>query len=528
MYIFLIIMLVGWILPVTLKVKRSVHMLQQNSYRNERFSKWISENTSKVIQPVEVLYAAPFLLLVFTRSDVLLLAFSAGVFLIVFAVIYSTRPEEKKKLVYTKRVQRLLGVTYAVYLLIASIAIVLSAFIHVMAAYALLALSAMLPFTVMKLVNTINTPIEGRINEGFVNDAKRLLKASPDLKVIGITGSFGKTSVKHFVHAVLSAKYNVLMTPESYNTRLGVTRTINEQLKPYHEVFIAEMGAKQEGDIQEICDIVGQEYGILTAVGEQHLETFKTLDNIKKTKHEIIETLPEYGVGILNMDDENIMSHKAENPARRVYYGIDREDADIRASDISYSARGMSFTITLKDGTTETFRTRLLGKHNIYNVMAAVAVGLEMGMTLSQMAAPVKNIAPVPHRLELKPTNGNITIIDDSFNSNPVGSKMAVDVLGQMDGRRMLVTPGMIELGDKEYELNREWARYAAGKCDYIILVGPKQTKPLQDGLAEAGYPEEQFYIAKDLNDAIQHMHQVAVDKTIVLLENDLPDTFLE
>ncbi|PYZ93977.1 Mur ligase [Salipaludibacillus keqinensis] len=524
-----ILLLASWILPVTLKVKQSVHMLQLNTYRNERYTKWMNSNRDKVFHGFEAIYLLPIILVFMPIPSTVVFAIGIAVFIIAFLIFWKNKPTEKKKLVYTQRVQRLLAMTYILYGLIACAAIVLGAFVHLGIVLVLLGATAVVPFYMVLIANTINLPIEARISQGFVNDAKRLLKASPDLKIIGITGSFGKTSVKHFVHAVLSTKHNVLMTPESYNTKLGVTRTINEHLKPYHDIFIAEMGAKQEGDIEMICELVNQQYGILTAIGEQHLETFKTLDTIKKTKHEIIETLPEKdGVGILNKDDQNITSYQAKNPCRKIYYGVDAEEVDLRASNIEFSAKGMSFTVSYKNGEVETFKTRLLGKHNVYNLLAAIAIGLEMGMTLKQMVPAVKNIDPVPHRLELKRKSGNITIIDDSFNSNPVGSKMATDVLGRMDGFRMLVTPGMIELGDKEYEINKEWARYAADHCDYIILVGKKQTIPLQEGLKEAGYPAEQFYVAEHLQDALKQMHTVAKPNTIVLLENDLPDTFNE
>lgn len=524
-----ILLLIAWSLPVTMKAKRSVHMLQLNSYRNERYAKWMSNNRDKTLHAVEAMYLIPVILAVTSASVTWTFVSAMAVFAIAFLIFWKNKPAEKKKLVFTSRVQRLFATTYIIYGGIAATVIVLSAFVHVLAAVIILSATAVLPFNVVRIANTINGPIEAHISERFIQDAKRLLKASPELKVIGITGSFGKTSVKHFVHAVLSDKFNVLMTPESYNTKLGVTRTINEQLKPYHDIFIAEMGAKQEGDIEEICELVDQQYGILTAIGEQHLETFKTLDNIKKTKHEIVETLPEKdGVAILNKDDENIISHQAKNPCRRVYYGVDAEDTDIRAKDIAFSAKGTTFTVMLASGEEEVFRTRLLGKHNVYNILAALAIGLEMGMSLKQMVQPVKKIDPVKHRLELKRSTGNITIIDDSFNSNPVGSKMAVDVLGSMEAFRMLVTPGMIELGEKEHEINKEWARYSAAHCDYIILVGKKQTVPLQEGLKEAGYPEEKLYVAEHLQDAIGQMHKVAQANTVVLLENDLPDTFNE
>ncbi|ADU31580.1 UDP-N-acetylmuramoyl-tripeptide--D-alanyl-D-alanine ligase [Evansella cellulosilytica] len=519
------LLIASWLLVIAFKVIKSVHMLQLNSYRNERYLLWISRNKDKVFQLREYLLLIPLILTFFTSY---LVNTIAAAIVLLFLFFIRTKAVEKKKLVYTPRVKRLLTTTSILYVLVIVGAYVLQHFYGEFLKISVLVLSIALSYYFLLAANTINLPIEKRINEYYFNDAKQRIKSAQHLKVIGITGSFGKTSVKHFMHAVLSAKFNVLMTPESFNTKLGVTRTIREKLKPYHEVFIAEMGAKQGGDVEEICELVDQQYGVLTAIGEQHLETFKSLDNIKKTKYEIIETLPDNGVGVLNKDDENIMSYAPYQKRDVIYYGIDAPDVDIRAKDISYSSKGMDFTVVLKNGETQTFRTKLLGKHNVYNILAAIAIGLQLGMKLSEMVKPIRSLDAVPHRLELKRSTGNITIIDDSFNSNPVGSKMAVDVLGSMEGYRMLVTPGMIELGEKEYELNKEWATYAANKCDYIILVGKKQTKPLQDGLKEANYPEAQLYIAENLQDAIQQMHKVAKEKTIVLLENDLPDTFNE
>ncbi|MFA9557924.1 UDP-N-acetylmuramoyl-tripeptide--D-alanyl-D-alanine ligase [Evansella sp. AB-rgal1] len=519
-----VLLVIAWILPVIAKTVKSVHMLQLNSYRNERYLLWISRNKGKVFQLRDVLLLVPIVLALVNDYAGSISAIA------VFVLLYLVRSKsaEKKKLVYTPRVKRLLTTTFILYGVFLLVGIVMLGTFGLVPLVLIFAVTLFASFYMLLIANTVNLPIEKQINEYYFKDAKRLIQSSKDLKVIGITGSYGKTSVKHFMHDVLASKYNVLMTPESFNTKLGVTRTIREKLKPYHEVFIAEMGAKQQGDVEEICELVDQQFGILTAIGEQHLETFKSLENIKKTKYEIIETLPQDGIGILNKDDENIMSYKPDYSGKIVYYGIDASDVDIKAKDITYSNKGMDFTVELKSGESETFRTKLLGKHNVYNILASVAIGLQLGMKLSEMVKPIRGLDAVSHRLELKRTSGNITIIDDSFNSNPVGSKMAVDVLGSMDGFKMLVTPGMIELGDKEYDLNKHWATYAAEKCDYIILVGKKQTKPLQDGLIEANYPESQYYVAHDLQDAIQQMHKVAKEKTIVLLENDLPDTFNE
>ncbi|SES33933.1 Mur ligase family protein [Salipaludibacillus aurantiacus] len=515
--------LIAWILPVTIKTKGSVHMLQVNSYRNERYIKWMGSHRTKVFLRLEVLYALPLVLHVITDSVTVSLGAAIAVFVLLFFNNLSNKPEEKKSLVYTPRVQRLLGATYIIYGLTASVSISVAGFFSIFAALFILVLAAVFPYYIVLLANTINRPIEARISRRFINDAKRLLKASPGLTVIGITGTVAGANVKHFVQTVLSSKYNVLMTPENHTSKFGIARTINEQLKSYHDIFIAEMSAEQEGEIREICDLVTHKYGILTDIYAQIPDT---LENMKKTKYEIVETLPEQeGAAFLNIDDENIMSWEPQNPCRKIYYGIDREDADLRASNIKFSGKGMSFTVTTADGKKETFITKLLGRHHIYNILAAAAVGLEMGLSLKQMAGAVKKMAAVPHNLELKRSSGNITMIDDSYNSNPVGSKAAIDVLGHMAGYRILITPGIIETGGNAYEINKEWAGYSADKCDYIILVGKKQTEPLQDGLKEAGYPDQKLYVAENLQDAMQHMYKMAPADSIVLLENDHPET---
>lgn len=520
-----ILLSLAWLLSFLTVAKTSVHMLQQNSYRNERYLRWMSKNSSRVFPKRLFLSFIPFLLSFFL-SEILTVIIGIIVFLGLF--IFRTKSAEKLKLVFTARVKRLFTTIIILGLIFIAIGLTLYLNDNLFIALGILAVVLVLTYYVVLLANTINLPIEKQINEYYFNDAKKIINQSKNLKVIGITGSYGKTSVKHFLYEVLATKYNVLMTPESYNTKLGVTITIRNQLKPFHEIFIAEMGAKQENDINEICELVNQEYGILTAIGEQHLETFKTLDNIKKTKYELIETLPSHGVGVLNRDDENITSYTPKNNNKTLYYGIDHDDVDVKASNIQYHSRGTTFTVGTKDGESETLTTPLLGKHNVYNILAAITMGIELGISLGEMKMAIKTLKPVQHRLELKKTRGNITIIDDAFNSNPVGAKMAIDVLGNMEEYKVLITPGMIELGEKEYELNKEFAEYAAKVCDYIILVGVKQTKPLQDGLIASHYPEDQYYIARDLNDALNKMNQVCTQKSVVLLENDLPDTFNE
>ncbi|MBM7634316.1 UDP-N-acetylmuramoyl-tripeptide--D-alanyl-D-alanine ligase [Geomicrobium sediminis] len=527
----IVLLLIAWALYTAIRVKRNVHMLQLNSYRNERYFRWMKGTPLKAFRfvdlvPVLALVALPF-------SEAVSFYVMSAIAVILFALLTVMRPqfEEKKKLVYTPRVKRLLAAIAILYVLFAICAVWISSgdSFSMAALIALLTIATFIAYFFVMIANVITLPIESQINQYYFHDAERIVRGMPHLEVIGVTGSFGKTSTKHILKDVLSSKYNVLMTPESYNTKMGVTRTIREHLKPYHELFIAEMGAKQEHNIEEICTLVNHKYGIVTAIGEQHLETFKTLDTIKKTKFEIVETLPHDGTAFLNKDDENIQSYQQMNNVRTMYYGIDAEDLHYRATDISYSGKGTTFTVHKYDGTSAEIHTKLLGRHNIYNILAAIAIGAEKNISLETIARAIKGVAPVKHRLELKKTSDTLTIIDDSFNSNPTGSKMAVEVLGYMPEKKVLITPGMIELGDKEYELNKRLGMHAAEVCDYIILVGKKQTVHLQDGLKEAGYPEEQYHVASNLQEALDVMRKVtASEPSVVLLENDLPDTFLE
>ncbi|MFZ4453806.1 UDP-N-acetylmuramoyl-tripeptide--D-alanyl-D-alanine ligase [Salibacterium aidingense] len=525
--ILIVLFLAAWGWYTARAVKTSTHMLQLNSYRTERYWKWIMSHAAKAFPIRSITPVFAFLPLLFGSER---LALVLGIIIFGLIAYFMEEQQEKKKLVFTARVKRLVGTTGVLFAVTACIGILIgTGEENSIGWFVLLTVASSILVCFYTLAaNVINWPIETQISQYYYHDAEKVIKQMPNLEVIGITGSYGKTSTKHILETVLSSQFNVLMTPESYNTKMGVTKTVRTMLKPYHDIFIAEMGAKQEHDIQDICELVHQKYGILTAVGEQHLETFKTLENIKKTKFELIESLPHEGTAFLNKDDHNIMSYQQRNQCRTMYYGIDAVDLHYRAADISYSSKGSEFTVYKYDGTSSRIQTKLLGRHNIYNILAAVAMASEKGIPFDKIARAVKQVPPVEHRLELKKPSGNITIVDDSFNSNPVGSRMALDVLGQMPEYKMLVTPGMIELGEKEYELNKAFAEHAAEVCDFVILVGKKQTEPLQEGLQAKNYPEDRYYTADNLQDALNKMNEMAVQKSVVLLENDLPDTFNE
>ncbi|WP_240407244.1 Mur ligase family protein [Gracilibacillus halophilus] len=393
------ILVVIWMMSQLFRIKQSIHMLQLNGYFNNRFLHWMKQHRTKVVPVNEWFALVSIILIIFNTYWIVAL-----LPLLLLWIPTGKTNQEKKKLAYTPRVKRLLTTIALIYLLlVATILHFVWREDSLLIATVLLLISSMATYGFVLLANLINRPIENAIKQSYYKDASQIISQMPDLKKVGITGSFGKTSTKFILDTILTTHFNTLKTPESFNTKIGVTITVRNSLKPYHDVFIAEMGAKEPGNIQEICELVGHNYAVLTAIGEQHLETFKTLDNIKKTKYEIVESLPEDGTAFLNRDDENIMSYTPKNPCRRIYFAIDDETADYVASDIYYHNKGTTFRVTNKAGSLDaTFDTKLLGKHNVYNMLAAISVAWEMGVPLHKLQLGVKKVQAVKHRMEIK------------------------------------------------------------------------------------------------------------------------------
>lgn len=499
----------------------SMHFFQLNSYRFDTHTKWISQNISRYM--AHAMIAVLMLICIMPKMSIVIKAVMC--IILFFIACFAEKPKKAKKpLVYTARVKRML-VTSAVIFAV-SVAVPLAIF-HKNKQSVILLIYALVyflsPLTVL-LANLINKPMELSINQHYINDAKSILKKHDDLVIIGVTGSYGKTSVKYYLNTLLRAKYDVLMTPESYNTPMGVVKTIRGSLKPTHEIFICEMGAKWVGDIKELCDIVHPKHGIITSIGPQHLESFKTLDAVKNTKFELADALPKDGMLFLNGDDQNIKDHGSNRPAFTYSVG---GNADYTAFDVSVSSRGTTFSVKAPDGETQQYTTRLIGRHNVLNIVGAIAVSHELGISLAELKGQVRKLEGVPHRLQLTQRNG-ITIIDDAYNSNPSGAKAALDALALFDGFKVLVTPGMVELGAKQEELNREFGANAAEVADYVVLVGQKQAVPIKAGLLDKGYDENKIFVASKIEEALSHVYALRSEgkQKIILLENDLPDNY--
>lgn len=369
------------------KSKYFLHMLQLEGYKSDNYKKWLEKNKEK--------------------------AYS-------FSII---EEQAKKPLVFTQRAKRLYGTS----LLLNFLALLIIPLIDLKFKHPLFFLLEILLAILLYrqsadfiyYANQLILPVENRINLGFYRSAQEKIKARQDLRVVGITGSFGKTSTKFIVEEILKVKFKVLNTPESYNTPMGLSKVINNDLKDEHEIFIAEMGARNLGEIAELAELCQPDMGILTSIGPVHIETFKNIDNIMKTKYELIESLPTDGVGIFNYDNEYIRKLADKTFKEKLLFGFkDVENLDIYADDISVSEKGSTFNLKDKEGNSIRCSTRLLGKHNIYNILAGVCVARVLGLSFEEISQGISNVKPIPHRLNIIDSPSGIIVIDNAFNSN--------------------------------------------------------------------------------------------------------------
>ncbi|HHW95488.1 MAG TPA: UDP-N-acetylmuramoyl-tripeptide--D-alanyl-D-alanine ligase [Mogibacterium sp.] len=537
----IIITLLLGIPAMWLALRHNMHMLQLNVYINSEQLVWVKKNIRQQWLLIFAFGLGFVRLLLATSKEVTLAGIIPDILswltLLLIIVIYKAliRINSKKKLVFTARVKRMIATIFVIE------AIILITLLLILGWDSIVGILMVIvggQIFLGMLANTINHPIETYIKNYYIKDAEKILRSNPNLIIVGVTGSYGKTSVKFYLQTLLQEHFNVLVTPESYNTPMGIVKTIRSSLKRTHEIFICEMGARYVGEIKEICDIVHPDHGLITSIGPQHLDTFGGIENIIKTKFELADGVPDGGMLFLNGDNDYIneyLKEKAEKYSQKdkVFYYADEAKSGLAceingyiASGIKVSRFGTEFTATAPSGETEKFNMKLIGEHNVINVIGAIAVASRLGVSLKDLKIPVRKLKPAPHRMEIK-DYGTVTIIDDAFNSNPVGSKAAVETLALFDGIRILITPGMVELGEEEDVYNYKFGTYAAEACDYILLVGEKHTVPIRKGALEAGFPEQNCRVFDKVEDAISHAYAIRGEgHKYILLENDLPDNY--
>lgn len=363
----------------------------------------------------------------------------------------------------------------------------------------------LLPF-LLALANEIMKLYEIPHNRRYVRRAAKLLKES-GCKKAAITGSFAKTSVKHFAAQMLSQKYKVVATPASYNTPMGIARTVLEQGLDC-DVFLAEMGARRLGDIEELCDLVEPEYGVVTGICAQHIQTFQSIENIKREKGVLAKRVKRCVLG------KSAADFPADDPL------VEGKDFEIR--NLLLSTEGSAFDLTL-NGETVPIKTRLLGRCAAEDVALAAALCSLLGLGLQEIASAAQTLQPVPHRLQKIEANGAV-ILDDSYNSNIAGAENAVETLRLFQGRKFIVTPGLVELGQLEESLNAKLGESLVGLD--VILVGETLVLPVRKGYLDAGGEENRLRVVPTLQRAQEILSKELCAGDCVLFLNDLPDCY--
>ncbi len=376
---------------------------------------------------------------------------------------------------------------------------------------------------IVPVVHLIMLPLEKLIVSRYLHQAKSKLAKRNDLIKIGITGSYAKTSVKYILNTILSQKYKVCMSPQSFNTQTGLSKVVNNYLTDLDQVLIAEMGARSKGDIKKLCKLISPQYAIITGISPQHLLTFKSLDNIKRTKFELVESLSQNGVCVFNGFDQEVCDmYSWANIDKKYLVG---KDKDISAKDIQFDQDGTKFVLVLGEKEYNV-HTKLLGEHNVQNILLCVQMAKCLGLSDQQIVRGIKSLQPVPHRLELVKTATNL-ILDDSFNANIRGSKIALDVLGKLPGRKIVITPGLVELGEREYDENVVFGEQIAGVADFVIIVNKVNFEAIKKGLDNKKFKEENISQAETLEQAKILMKEILQPGDTVLFENDLPDNYI-
>lgn len=515
-----------------------LHLLQLEHYELRRLRIWVSRRGERLAARDLVIGAGTAVLLAVAFA--LDLSGAAAFIGVAGAALATARArallgrDQIKPLRFTPRATRIYVTALALSAVALGAALVLAALTTPVAGALALAMIAaallLLAPELLGLANLLMLPVQRADNARFERRARRRLREVDPL-VIGITGSYGKTTTKGCVAQVANLAGPTLPTPASFNSYLGVIRTINENLRPDHRTFVVEMGAYRRGDVAELCRLVEPRIGILTAIGPAHLERFGTLEQTTLAKGELAEGLPADGAFITRADDARCRAAAERAPCPvRLFSPDPHPDAVAWAEHPRLDEGRSRFDLCLRTAD-ETVRhpvsARLLGRHNIANLLAAALAGVELGLAPGQIARALGQVTPPEHRLApIVNRAAGIVVIDDAYNANPAGAHAALEVLADHPGRRrVLVTPGMVELGDREEAENERFGTAAAAVCDLVILVG-EQTGPIRRGLEAAGFPAGALHVVADSGGAERFLSESSRSGDVILFENDLPDLY--
>ena len=510
-----------------------LQMLQLTGYKLKGFFTWFKETKASYFSRLFMLSFLSIAAILMTNVllhdffVISLFSFVGILFFFLFSSLFITNlfsAKQKTPLKYTKRITRFV-VVYTILIFIFSTLFEFIGYLYIpYLSYGFIGITPIFLPLIVLIAYFITYPIEKLISNSYLKKAKIKLSKQKNTIVIGITGSYGKTTVKNILYTILSEKYKVCQTPSSFNTPLGLSKTILSNLKEDDEILIAEMGAKQKNDIKELCEMVSPTIGVITAIGNQHLLTFGSVDNIITTKGELADYITaNHGKLFINTQSKLAGTLIAKYPSAESICLGGKNKLDIK--NINTTKDGSTFTICTDEKSVDV-KTILLGEHNISNILLASNVAFSLGLSIDEIARGIEKLVSIEHRLEIIKSTSTYTIIDDSYNCSVEGSKASLNVLSKFDNQKFVITPGIVELGSEQFNANFEFGRDLAKVATYVIIDSGINYDAISSGLIFAGFDESKILQAGTLNQAVELLNLYAKPADVVLFENDLPDNY--
>lgn len=518
----LFVVYLAYLLFAARRAMTYLHIYQQEEYDSHRFMQWMLRHRVFDKRLSIALFVIAFLW--FFVPALLLLALLLVAFGAAALLENDPRKDSKKKLVMTPRARRIFFITLFLIVLMSSwVGLLHLPFLWILSVQ-------IIPFLLM-VANQALQPYENQIQKKFWNEGHaKLAELNPT--VIGITGSFGKTSVKHILGHILKTQAPTLITPGSVNTPMGVTRIIREQLEENHKYFVVEMGAYGPGSIDRLCRLTPPNMGIITAIGQAHYERFKSIEAVANAKFELaLAAFKKGGKVIVNDQVLEIDYPKmllARHKADFIVCGPTSEVNDVWIERNEQTAQGLEITLR-KYGTTYQLQVPLYGLHHGLNAALAFSAAVTLGIPPEHVMTALRSVPQITHRLEVKRQADGTILVDDAFNSNPKGFRAALELLPvlakETGGRKILITPGMVELGEAHEAEHEAIGKLAGEICDIAIIVRAERIPSFVSGFERTG-PLKQLVRAGSFHEASQWLEQNRKKGDVVLIENDLPDLY--
>lgn len=389
-----------------------------------------------------------------------------------------------------------------------------------------------LSFVYIYLAALLLKPFENIAKNRIVSRAKKKVQSLDKLKIVGVTGSYGKTSMKDTVATILSEKYKVVKTEGNNNTPIGISRTILNKVDSSTEVFVVEMGEYVKGDVKSLCEIAPPDFSIITGINEAHLERYGSMDDAISTKFEIIEYSKPNATSLLNADDELILENfeKYTKNKNVKFFGFNnKSEVKISTVEIKDDLSGSQAKLQYDDSEIELAITPIADYYYVY-LAAALIVATDLGMNLNEFRFAARKIEPAEHRLEVKKLSNGGTVIDDSYNGNSDGVKYGIQLLSRISGfkTKIYATPGLAETGYLKQELHEEIAEFLfKASFDKIYLIKNSASEIIKSKLKDLGYDMKKVRMFENSNESWKQIYSSLESGDLLMIQNDLADIYV-